>query len=70
MTAPTVGQSSATTAPDTKRFSIKDNLAHRYREFSLIARDPVLLVGLLLATLFILTFIFFPIVRVVIRAFF
>ena len=58
------------TTPEIKRFSIKDNLAHRYREFGLIARDPVLLIGLLLAALFILTFIFFPITKVVIRAFF
>jgi iron(III) transport system permease protein len=58
------------TTPSLKRSSLKDNLAHRYREFSLIARDPVLLIGLLLAVLFILTFVFFPIARVVIRAFF
>ncbi|NKQ34978.1 MAG: iron ABC transporter permease [Chloroflexi bacterium] len=70
MTAPTVGQPSSVTTPGAKRFSMKDNLTRRYREFSLIARDPVLLVGLLLAALFILTYIFFPIVRVVIRAFF
>ena len=58
------------TTPGIKRFSIKDNLAHRYREFGLIARDPVLLIGLLLAVIFILTFVFFPITKVVIRAFF
>jgi len=58
------------TTPEIKRFSIKDNLAHRYREFGLIARDPVLLIGLLLAALFILTFVFFPITKVVMRAFY
>ncbi|PIE80488.1 MAG: hypothetical protein CSA11_07760 [Chloroflexi bacterium] len=58
------------TTPGIKRFSLKDNLAHRYREFGLIARDPVLLIGLLLATIFILTFVFFPITKVIIRAFF
>lgn len=52
------------------RSSFRSNLARRYREFGIIARDPVLLVGLLIAGLFILTFIFFPIARVVIRAFF
>lgn len=52
------------------RLSLRDNLAHRYREFALIARDPMLLVGLLTAGLFILTFVFFPILRVVLRAFF
>jgi iron(III) transport system permease protein len=52
------------------RSSLRKNLARRYREFAIIARDPVLLVGLLVTGLFILTFIFFPIARVVIRAFF
>ena len=51
------------------RFSIRSSLARRYREFGIIARDPVLLIGLLIAGLFILTFIFFPIARVVMRAF-
>ena len=57
------------TTPSVRQSSIKKNLAHRYREFSLIARDPVLLIGLLLAVLFILTFIFFPIGKVILRAF-
>ncbi len=57
------------TTPIAKQSSIKTNLAHRYREFALIARDPVLLVGLLLAVLFILTFVFFPIGKVILRAF-
>jgi iron(III) transport system permease protein len=52
------------------RQSLRDNLTHRYREFALIARDPMLLVGLLVAGLFIFVFVLFPIVRVVIRAFF
>ncbi len=58
------------TTPSTGRSSLRDNLAHRYREYSLIARDPVLLIGLLLAGLFILVFIFFPIIKVVNRAFY
>ena len=49
--------------------SLRTNLIRRYREFAIIARDPVLLVGLLIVGIFILTFIFFPIVRVVLRAF-
>ncbi|MGD8855827.1 MAG: ABC transporter permease subunit, partial [Chloroflexota bacterium] len=49
--------------------ALRNNLARRYREFGIIARDPVLLVGLLVAGLFILTFVFFPIARVVLRAF-
>ncbi|UCC50496.1 MAG: iron ABC transporter permease [Anaerolineaceae bacterium] len=56
--------------PTTKQLSLRDNLAHRYREYSLIARDPVLLVGLLVAGIFIVAFVFFPIIKVVIRAFF
>ena len=56
--------------PTASRSSLRANLAHRYREYSLIARDPVLLVGLLVAGIFILAFVFFPIIRVVIRAFF
>ncbi|UCG24138.1 MAG: iron ABC transporter permease [Chloroflexota bacterium] len=55
--------------PATGRLSLRGNLSRRYREFGIIARDPVLLVGLLIAGLFILTFVFFPIARVVIRAF-
>ncbi len=35
--------------PTASRSSLRDNLAHRYREYSLIARDPVLLIGLLVA---------------------
>jgi len=52
------------------RSSLRKNLARRYREFGIIARDPVLLVGLLIAAIFILTFVFFPIARVIIRAFY
>jgi iron(III) transport system permease protein len=68
----TVGDKASSVAdkPRTTRSSLRDNLARRYREFGIIARDPVLLVGLLVAGLFILTFVFFPIARVVIRAFY
>ncbi len=64
---------SVSTVPDSKasnRSAWRTNFARRYREFAIIARDPVLLVGLLIASLFILTFILFPIVRVIIRAFY
>ncbi len=66
-TADDLDESVETVRPS--RSSLRDRLAHRYREFSIIARDPVLLVGLLIAGLFVLTFIFFPIVRVIMRAF-
>jgi iron(III) transport system permease protein len=62
--------SSAPDQPAGGLAALRNNLARRYREFGIIARDPVLLVGLLVAGLFILTFVFFPIARVVLRAFF
>lgn len=45
-------------------------LARRVREFRLIARDPVLLVGLLAAGAFILLFIVWPLARVIVQGFF
>ncbi len=47
-----------------------DSLVRRYREFRLIARDPVLLVGLLITGAFIFAFIVWPLVRVVYQGFF
>jgi len=61
------GESAETTSAS--RSSLRARLAYRYREFSIIARDPVLMIGLLVSGLFVLTFIFSPIVRVVMRAF-
>jgi iron(III) transport system permease protein len=42
----------------------------RVREFRLIARDPVLLVGLLAAGAFVFAFIVFPLGRVIVQGFF
>jgi iron(III) transport system permease protein len=47
-----------------------DSLLRRYREFKLIARDPVLLVGLLVIGAFILAFIVWPLARVIYQGFF
>ncbi len=47
-----------------------DSLVRRYREFKLIARDPVLLIGLLITGGFMLAFIIFPLVRVIWQGFF
>ncbi|MBI4789120.1 MAG: iron ABC transporter permease [Chloroflexi bacterium] len=46
-----------------------DALVRRYREFKLIARDPVLLVGLLITGAFMFAFIVFPLARVVYQGF-
>ena len=37
-----------------------DSIVRRYREFRLIARDPVLLIGLLATGAFMLAFIVWP----------
>ncbi len=47
-----------------------DSLVRRYREYRLIARDPVLLVGLLIAGAFMFAFIIWPLVRVIYQGFF
>lgn len=52
------------------RSSPFDALVRRYREYKLIARDPVLLIGLLITGAFILTFIVWPLVRVIWQGFF
>lgn len=36
------------------------SLRHRYREFALIARDPVLMIGLLFCSLFLFIFVVYP----------
>lgn len=51
------------------RSTLRSNLLRRYREFALIARDPVLLIGLLVAMIFIVIFVFIPIGRVILRGF-
>lgn len=45
-------------------------LTRRYREFKMIAQDPVLLAGLLVSGIFVLVFIVWPLVRVIIQGFF
>ncbi len=46
------------------------SVTRRYREFKLIAQDPVLLAGLLVSGVFILVFIVWPLVRVIVQGFF
>jgi len=52
------------------RSSFLDSLVRRYREFQLIARDPVLLVGLLITGAFMLAFVIWPLARVIWQGFF
>ncbi len=52
------------------RSSPLDAIIRRYREFKLIARDPVLLVGLLIIGAFIFAFIVWPLARVIYQGFF
>ncbi|MBI5877534.1 MAG: iron ABC transporter permease [Chloroflexi bacterium] len=49
---------------------IPDAFVRRYREFRLIARDPVLLGGLLVTGAFILAFVVWPLARVIWQGFF
>ncbi|MCB8968930.1 MAG: iron ABC transporter permease [Ardenticatenaceae bacterium] len=51
------------------RSSWRKALVRRYREFALIARDPVLLIGLLVATIFVVVLVFTPIIKVIGRGF-
>lgn len=54
----------------TVRVSPTRFLLHRYREFRLIAQDPVLLAGLLITGAFILAFVIWPLARVIYQGFF
>jgi len=47
------------------RSSPLDSLVRRYREFRLIAQDPVLLIGLLITGIFMFAFVLFPLARVI-----
>ena len=49
--------------------SWRKSLVRRYREFALIARDSALLIGLLVAGIFVIIFVFAPILRVIGRGF-
>ncbi|MCA9918001.1 MAG: iron ABC transporter permease [Anaerolineales bacterium] len=55
----------ATTSPS----SWRGRMVRRYREFALIGRDPVLLIGLLAAGIFVVIFVFVPVLRVAARGF-
>jgi iron(III) transport system permease protein len=52
------------------RSSVHESLVRRYREFRLMALDPVLLVGLLTIGAFMLAFIVWPLARVIFQGFF
>lgn len=52
------------------RPSLVDTLIRRYREFRLIALDPVLLVGLVTVGAFMLAFVVWPLARVIYQGFF
>ncbi len=47
----------------------RKKMVRRYREIALIGRDPVLLVGLMAVGIFVIVFVFVPILRVAIRGF-
>ena len=47
-----------------------DSLRRRYREFAIIAQDPVLWMSLLFCGIFLFIFIFYPILRTAINGFF
>ncbi len=53
-----------------RKTTFKQNIARRINEFRLIAQDNVLMVGLLIASIFIFLFIILPIARVIIQGFF
>ena len=52
------------------RSSPLDSLVRRYREFRLIAHDPVLLIGLIITGAFMLAFVIWPLARVIVQGFF
>ncbi len=52
------------------RSSPIDSLVRRYREFKLISRDPVLLIGLMVVGIFMFAFVIWPLARVIVQGFF
>lgn len=48
----------------------RDSLVRRYRELRLIARDPILLIGLIITGAFMLAFVIWPLARVIVQGFF
>jgi len=53
-----------------QKASFQQNIVRRINEFRLIAQDNVLMVGLLIASIFIFLFIILPIARVIVQGFF
>jgi iron(III) transport system permease protein len=59
----------AVTVPSERQQPRGRRLLRRYREFALIARDPILFFGLLLCGIFLLVFIFYPLLRTSLNGF-
>ncbi len=57
-------------SPVVLRSSFAGSLVRRYREFKLIANDPVLLAGLLITGAFMFAFVVWPLARVIYQGFF
>ncbi len=55
---------------DTRRARLRQDLQRRLRDFGMMARDPVLLLSLIVCGLFLFIFILFPIFKTVINGFF
>ncbi|NLF12123.1 MAG: iron ABC transporter permease [Anaerolineaceae bacterium] len=54
---------SAQSVPTRERATLRSALRRRYREFALIARDPVLMISLLFCGLFLFMFVVYPLFR-------
>jgi len=54
----------------TARSSPFESLTRRYREFRLIAQDPVLSIGLIVTGVFMFAFVVWPLLRVIVQGFF
>lgn len=61
-----MAKAAASVQPRPRRFS---GVLRRYREFSLMARDPVLIISLLFSGLFLFVFIFLPLIRATLSGF-
>jgi iron(III) transport system permease protein len=53
-----------------RSFAGRATLVRRYREFALIARDPVLFISLLFCGIFLFVFVFYPLYRTSVNGFF
>ena len=56
--------------PPKRRSFGRETLVRRYREFTLMARDPVLFISLLFSGIFLFVFVFYPLFRTSINGFF